>query len=342
MSSAPVKERRGIAMPRWGWSGAAPNIPPKLSRSDIARVRAALPRRQKSIRPIVRELRALGGKFHRYLHQDEFGPSRAERMAALRGLGCPFHRLPSLLSELPRDFRKRLGDRLAESAPPNILLNMDIDDFEAYSNDGDAVWLVAEAAAPDGSMLKGNVAGLMANVANAAEEAAVLFSALDTTTAGELVDGLELSRLEVVRDEEANFAMVHARIRRLGWRVERALARLERRRGPEPAISLKWLVWNLCDLYQRETGKPVTSSAVVDYTYTGMPQSSAGRFVLACVEALRPSEVWVEERDHLVAQNRVRNLDKYTLRRGVYFAMRGYVANQPAGRPRRGRPKRVM
>ena len=33
---------------------------------------------------MARELRDLGGRYHRYLHQDEFGPSRAERMAALR------------------------------------------------------------------------------------------------------------------------------------------------------------------------------------------------------------------------------------------------------------------
>jgi hypothetical protein len=46
------------------------------------------------------------------------------------------------------------------------------------------------------------------------------------------------------------------------------------------------------------------------------------------------------EPDHWVAQNRVRTLDKYALRRGVYFAMRDYVAAHPRLGNRPGRRKR--
>ena len=67
--------------------------------------------------PIVMELRALGGKYHRYLHQDELGPSRAERMAALRVLISRFDRPSSLLDELPKDLRLSLCTRLAELDP---------------------------------------------------------------------------------------------------------------------------------------------------------------------------------------------------------------------------------
>src|SRR5258708_13365903 len=81
-----VKERRGTAEPRWGWSGVAQVVRPQLSRAEIEPLLLLLPTHQTPVEQITMELRDLGGKYHRYLHQDEFGPSRAERMAALRAL----------------------------------------------------------------------------------------------------------------------------------------------------------------------------------------------------------------------------------------------------------------
>jgi hypothetical protein len=169
----------------------------------------------------------------------------------------------------------------------------------------------------------------------------MLLSELDATSSGELIEDAELARLDVLWDEVSNCAMVQARIRRLGRRIERALARLERRRGPEPSISLKWLVWCLCDLYRRETGQPVTSSAVADYVYTGSPQSPAGKFVVAAVLILRPSEAWTREPDHLLAPSRNRSFGEVSVRRAVYSVMRDYVAAHPRRGNRPGRRKRV-
>jgi hypothetical protein len=70
------------------------------------------------------------------------------------------------------------------------------------------------------------------------------------------------------------------------------------------------------------------------------PESPAGRFVLAVVEALQPSESWMAQ--HLRADAAVRALKvdaspAYRARM-VYFAMRDYVAHHPPPGARRGRP----
>jgi hypothetical protein len=223
-------------------------------------------------------------------------------------------------------------------------LNTDIG-FEAYSNDQEAVLQLAEASFMRGDAiteaLTGPEAKTAADLNAAAEYAAQLLSALDTTTSGAMVDELNLPPLNVTWDEERNFAIVRARIERLLQRIELALARLKGRGGPEQAVSSRWLVWSLCDLYHRETGKPVTSSAVEDYRYTAIPQSPAGRFVLACVEALRPPPSWLKDPDHQAPLRQARILDTAPLERAVYFAMRDYVACHPSQRFRRGRRKQV-
>jgi hypothetical protein len=340
-----VKERRGLAEPRWGWSGVAQIVPPQLSRAEIERLLSLLPAHRTPIKRITMELRELGGKYHRYLHQDEFGPSRAERVAALRVVRAQLHVLSSRLVGLPTDLRLGLCRHLAQSATREVLFEMDIG-FQAYRNEEEALQQVAEAA----FLLRNTMdkpltspeAEIVAGLADVSECAAQLLSALDTTTGGAFLEELDLPPLNVTWDQESSFTIVHARIERLFRRIEHALARLEARGGPERAINLGWLVWCLCDLYHRETGKPVTSSAVADYHYKGIPQSLAGRFVLACAEVLQPSEAWMREPDHQVPQRRSRMLNKAAFGRAVYFAMRAYVACHPSARPRSGRRKQVQ
>jgi hypothetical protein len=218
-------------------------------------------------------------------------------------------------------------------------------DFQAYSYDEEAVQQVAEAAFmlryTMDEVLSGPEAEIVTGLTDAAEYAAQLLSALDTTTSGAILDELDLPPLNVTWDEESNFSIVRARIERLFQRIELCLAGLEAQGGPERAISLRLLVWQLCDLYHRETGKPVTSSAVRDYCYKAAPQSPAGRFVLACVEALQPPEAWMLEPDHRATLQRART-SKGALERGVHFAMREYVAHHPPAAPRRGRRKRAQ
>jgi hypothetical protein len=332
-----VRKRLGTADPRWGWSGVAPLTAVQLSASDI-NLRALLPGHHSPIAQIVLALRDLGEKYHRYLHQDELGPTRAERMAALRLLLDQLDLLSAQLNGLPRQLRLRLSKHLASDRIP---IEYDFDNFQAHLDDEEAVQRIAEAAVDEGRMLYApsatHDAKLMDDLRGAAETTLQLLCALDTTTAGAVVIDTELPRLEVQGGAEVEimgFAVACARVERLRCRAEMTLARLECRKGPERRVSLNWLVWQLCDLYRHETGRRVTNSAVelarYNYTgsnYTGAPQSPAGRFVLAAVEALQPSQAWAQEPDHRVAPQRDRILNKGGLARAAYFAMREYVAH---------------
>src|SRR4029077_7242778 len=122
MSKSSVRKRRGTAAPRWGWSGVAPLSAPELPKAAVARIRALLPR-QTSTQRLSAELCELGARYHRYLHQDEFGPSRAQRMAALREVIGQFYLVLSPLAELPPDLRLLLNNELAQLAPCGVVSN---------------------------------------------------------------------------------------------------------------------------------------------------------------------------------------------------------------------------
>jgi hypothetical protein len=315
-----------------------------LSASDID-LEALLPGHHSPIEQIVLELRDLGGRYRRYLHQDEFGPTRAERMAALRLLLDQLDLLMSRLNGLPGYLRLRLSQQLASRCGS---VERDIDKFEAHRNDDEAVRQVGEAATDEVPMMHATSmtsdAELIDDIRVAAENAGQLLSALDTTTAGVVVLDTELPPLKIAQNDEDDvigFAIACARIGRLRRRVEEALASLERRRGPERFESLPWLVWQLCELYHRETGQPVTNSALSQGKFTSRPQSPAGRFVLAVAAALQPSESWRREHNHWVGDKRARVLSKGGLERAVYYAMREYVAAKSLSTGRRGRSQRA-
>src|SRR5271163_2424800 len=78
--------RKRSASPRWGWSGVDQIDSESFSEAALKHVAALLPSRRSTVETIVAELRDLGGRYHRDLRQDEFGPVRAERMQALRDL----------------------------------------------------------------------------------------------------------------------------------------------------------------------------------------------------------------------------------------------------------------
>ena len=343
MPAISARKRRGTAQPRSGWSGVAPLTTAQLSASDID-LEALLPGHHSPIEQIVLELRDLGGRYHRYLHQDECGPTRAERMAALRPLLDQLDLLLSRLIGLPRYLRLRLAEQLASTCRS---VEGDIDEFHAHCNDEEAVQQLGEAAANDARMMHAaSVTGdaeLMDDIWDAAENTGQQLSALDTTTAGAVVFDDELPPLEIEQSDEDDLiglAIACARIERLRCRVEKTLANLERRKGAERSESLRWLVWELCELYKRETGKRVTNSAISKDKFTSEPQSPAGRFVLAAAAALRPSEAWMREHSLWVRGTRARVLNKGGLKRAVYFAMRQYVAHHSLSSDRRGRSKR--
>jgi hypothetical protein len=74
------------ATPAWNWTGVAPLA---FDGRDV-RLRGVatekLPLTKSSRDEIVAYLTDLGARFERWLHQDEFGPTRQQQTAAVRGL----------------------------------------------------------------------------------------------------------------------------------------------------------------------------------------------------------------------------------------------------------------
>jgi hypothetical protein len=78
-------ERKLQTRPCWSWSGAdALNFPERTE--GLERLAAMLPAKQSSEEQILAFLVYLRGRFARWLHQDEFGPTRRQQTAALRAV----------------------------------------------------------------------------------------------------------------------------------------------------------------------------------------------------------------------------------------------------------------
>ena len=73
------------------------------------------------------------------------------------------------------------------------------------------------------------------------------------------------------------------------------LRTLNDRRGALERVSLKLLVQELCNLYERETGQLVTAHAIKNNVYTSRVETPAGRFVSAAVEAMLPDQPWLDQ-----------------------------------------------
>jgi hypothetical protein len=87
MHRNPTKSREGKAVkPAWGWSGAVQRYVSSPD-SRVWDLVAMLPSQKKSSdKQIANYLVDLGARFQRWLHQDEFGPSRRHQTASLRAL----------------------------------------------------------------------------------------------------------------------------------------------------------------------------------------------------------------------------------------------------------------
>jgi hypothetical protein len=246
---------RKPSSPRWGWSGVEKIVPPLWAEAELRCVADLLPSRQSSVENIVAELLAIGGRYHRNLHQDEFGPTRAERMQALRDLVGRLKVLLSRLGALPPHLRLLVLEWQTEdrsAAGP-----IDVDPIASYSADKDAIEVTAEIASDLRRDLAGagrtNDANLIGEVGAAADMIVPLLWNLDSTADGEIViDGASAD--SALADDAADpIESLCARVRRLHSRFTLALIHLGRRRGPETRLSLGLLVSQLCDLWRRET-----------------------------------------------------------------------------------------
>jgi hypothetical protein len=326
---------RGAPTPRWDWSGVDQLIAPTISDGDMARIVESLPACRSTPEEIKSKIQALGARYHRYLHQDEFGPTRAEKMSALRAMQTAVGLLESLIVNLPQ----HLALELATTEPDQslsfrilcswtVLRGWTLEQIHQAAST-ELAWRHSLHSADDLHMLE--------EICTRAGAAIEVVSLLDTGSQGELFD--DAVRTGMLFKNNA-FSIIDAPLFALKTQGGLTLDRLRKQGGPERQVSVSWLVWEACDLWTREMGEPVTNSAVRNGDYTGSPESPAGRFVLAFVEALQPSESWMAQ--HLRVDAAVRALkvaaSPADRARMVHFAMRDYVAyHRPPG-ARRGRP----
>jgi hypothetical protein len=322
---------RGSATPRWGWTGVDKlRAPAEL----LKKIYQMLPVKRSSPQQLASEISALGARYHRYLYQDEFGPTRAECMAALRETHTRVRLLDWLIGDLPQHLALELSYGAAE-ADPSLWRSWCI-------LRGSTLEQIHEAASTElglrSSLHTADDLGMLREICARAATAMDAVNRLDTNSVGELFDDAVSTGSLFVNDE---FSVIDAPLFALKAQVGLTLDRLAKRKGPERQVSLSLLVWQACELWTRETGKPVTNSAFRNARYTSAPESLAGKFVVAVVEALQPSKSWLADRLPPDAAMRARKFAASPAARArmVHFAMRDYVAHHRRPGRRRGRPR---
>jgi hypothetical protein len=296
MISAPTKSAKSRpAQPRWGWSGVSelkrPNQESHLQKrpdqeSHLQQLVAMLPTMKSGDAQVLAQLVELRARFHGWLHQDEFGPRRGEQTAALRA----HIKLVRQLCQRLNKGKSRSRDRL--------------DAALRSSNDGlsPAVAALGEAAVDVESALQITSAtnqdiGWFSRVRSCAGTLFAQIEALDDTTDGEItLTALyrNFERSQTAASEE--FGLLDAECWLNGyWNVlVETLNWLNDQRGAQERVSLKLLVEELCQLWEQETGKPVTAHGFVEDVYNSRVETDAGRFVTAAVEAMLPDKSWFD------------------------------------------------
>jgi hypothetical protein len=95
------RRSRPRASPQWGWSAVQVTKVDNTPEAKLRRIVQQLPRRTSSIERIVAELSEYGAHFRSDLAQEEFGPTRAERAAALRESLEAFEQARSAIEDPP-------------------------------------------------------------------------------------------------------------------------------------------------------------------------------------------------------------------------------------------------
>lgn len=213
--------------PRWGDDGVT-EVPdfafsPEQARGLATQLDITRP---DDIDRLKQELAEIASFYLRWSAQDEDGPSRAERNAALKEVVAASRRLELVLTAL---------DHASEAG-------------------------IMDALAPYRSMIR------------------------EFDEEGHVTDQRE--------SQELGFRQIQAlrdRLTHFNESVAPFLKRRLRQRGPEPRKTLPAIIGFLAEVYERETGQPVTHNPYEGVAnYKGAPQSRAGRFMAAFFETVDP------------------------------------------------------
>ena len=272
--------------PPWNWTG----VDVLNFKNEDARLRqlvAMFPSKRSSDEEIAAYLIDLGAHFQRWLHQDEFGPDRGHRTAILRALMKSLQRLEKHLIGSSSLIKGRLDAELRnQNDPSNLVIQalceaaVDVagDRRGAGALDRDAVWT---------SRLRDYTYTLLA-----------LSQSIDSNTESEIFPIAQRRRFDPLQAIGPSFGLADVKRWLHGyWNVvAETLKELSDRRGAEERVSLKLLVEQLCELWERETGCSVTAHDRVKDQSTGRAETPAGRFVTKAVEAVLPDQSWFKER----------------------------------------------
>src|SRR6266542_4240417 len=212
MKQRRTSHRRNAAVqPRWGWSGVAEIAEPQRVDEILMSVASSLPSHRSPLKQIAEELLALGARYHRYLHQDEFGPSRAQRMAALRVLLDYLDLLLSRLFSLPEHLRLCLSAAFALYSPSQS---------SSYCHDATVEQLYEVTVDVERALIRINAvddAELMVQIRDVAQSTFEFLSSLDSTTDAEVFMEAALS-IDLIGGDASSagsFSNVCARLERL-------------------------------------------------------------------------------------------------------------------------------
>jgi hypothetical protein len=285
MIERPEPEHRLQTKPCWSWSGAE-----TLNFSEQANLRplmAMLPAKHSSDDQILAFLVYLRAGFQRRLHQDEFGPTRRQQSAALRALKKPVRILQRQLAKGAPSQRETLDAVLRSGSDCSAATLERI--YEAASDLERDLRISGESNRKIDWAVK---------IKTCAETTIVQGQCLDTNADGEMFLIATRHKFDPLQPCAPDFGLADAeQWLNTYWNVvDKTLYELNKRGGAEERVSLKLLVEQLCEFWQRETGRPVTAHGISNLEYTRRTETEAGRFVTAAVEAMLPAQPWFDER----------------------------------------------
>jgi hypothetical protein len=278
------QEQKSQTKPCWSWSGAeALNF---SEQTDLRPLLAMLAAKQSSDEQILAFLVDLRARFQRWLHQDEFGPTRRQQSGALSALKKSLQTLrrqlvkgaPSQRQQFDATLRNG-GDR---SAATLERIYEAAGDFErdlriAGASNRKIDWAVKIKTSAGTTMAQGQ--------------------SLDTNADREILLTTLQHRFDPLQTCPPDFGLTEAEqwLSAYWTVVDQTLCRLDERGGAEERVSLKLLVEQLCEFWERETGCLVTAHGMIKLEYTQRTETEAGRFVTAAVEAMLPEQSWFDE-----------------------------------------------
>ncbi len=253
MGSAPTKSGKACSgQPRWGWSGVS-RLNQRDQESNLQQLLATLPATRSGDAAVLAYLIELRARFHGWLHQDEFGPSRGEQTVALRRLLKSVGKLCELLKKGTAQSRARLDGALRSGidASSQIVEALSVAIAESHS-----------ALQHDGA--SGREILWFSKLKAYAEAPLSQLHLVDDATDSQIADTALLGKFEMSCTTK-QLSLAEAERWLQGYRdvLNKTLERLKVQRGAQERVSLKLLVEELCALWERETGLRATAHGIV-------------------------------------------------------------------------------